>query len=279
MVTKNCHEVKDRGICSVYLEGLLWDVKYFSLGWFPRNEKRGQDFDPGENKPEIFWAELGVQAVGNMVEFLRIAPPEVKFYVTDSDSTLSAHDQEQVDNSSDQRGPSVSKKVIYWDSKGLWNYDDPSWSVFLNDPIGKDYEKNILVFWGKYRNGRRGDCSDLLYSGTTGLPKGAMISHGGWSPLLMLAWSRSWSDNDRYVSFIPPGWIASRPSVSRVNWSQAWRSFPEEPETVQENIREIDPVFSSLLPAYGKYQSYGPGENHRYLRLRRWLTIPSAHWL
>jgi long-chain acyl-CoA synthetase len=251
--------VKDRGIWQRFTWKDYYEhVKYFSLGLLSLGMKRGDKISIlGENKPEIFWAELGVQAVGGTMVgiFTDCTPPEVKFYVTDSDSTfVVAHDQEQVDKLlqiKDELRP--VKKVIYWDPKGLWNYEDP---ILIGFPdmiqLGKEYEKNHSgLFEKSIENGKGEEIALICYtSGTTGLPKGAMVSHKALVAIAN-AWRDvdHWSDSDRYVSFIPPGWIAEQAvGVAGQLVSGMEVNFPEEPETVQENIREIGPSILFFAP-------------------------------
>lgn len=251
--------VKDRGIWQRFTWKDYYDrVKYFSLGLLSLGMKRGDKISIlGENKPEIFWAELGVQAVGGTMVgiFTDCTPPEVKFYVTDSDSTfVVAHDQEQVDKllQIKEELPLV-KKVIYWDPKGLWNYEDPiliSFSDMIQ--LGKEYEKSHTgLFEENIENGKGEEIALICYtSGTTGLPKGAMISHRGLVAIAQ-AWRDidHWSDSDLYVSFIPPGWIAEQAvGVAGQLVSGMEVNFPEEPETVHENIREIGPSILFFAP-------------------------------
>ncbi|MDI7260828.1 MAG: AMP-binding protein [Thermodesulfobacteriota bacterium] len=251
--------VKDRGIWQSFTwKDYYENVKYFSLGLISLGMKRGDKISIlGENKPEIFWAELGIQAVGGTMVgiFTDCTPPEVKFYVTDSDSTfVVAHDQEQVDKLLQIKDDlPLVKKVIYWDPKGLWNYDD-SILISFSDMIqlGKDYEENHPDLFEEYiENGKGEEIALICYtSGTTGLPKGAMISHRGLVAIAQ-AWQDvdHWSDQDRYVSFIPPGWIAEQAvGVAGQLVSGMEVNFPEEPETVQENIREIGPSILFFAP-------------------------------
>jgi long-chain acyl-CoA synthetase len=251
--------VKDRGIWQRFTwKDYYESVKYFSLGLISLGMKRGDKISIlGENKPEIFWAELGVQAVGGIVVgiYTDCTPPEVKFFVTDSDSTfVVAHDQEQVDKLLQIKDnlPLV-KKVIFWDPKGLWNYEDP---ILISFPdmvqLGKEYEKKHPgLFEESTENGKGEEIALICYtSGTTGLPKGAMISHRGLVAIAN-AWRDvdHWSDSDRYVSFIPPGWIAEQAvGVAGQLVSGMEVNFPEEPETVQENIREIGPSILFFAP-------------------------------
>ena len=251
--------VKDRGIWQRFTwKDYYENVKYFSIGLISLGMKRGDKVSIlGENKPEIFWAELGVQAAGGTVVgiYTDCTPPEVKFFVMDSDSTfVVAHDQEQVDKLLQIKGdlPSV-KKVIYWDPKGLWNYEDPILVSFSQmTELGKEYEKSHSgLFEESIDNGNGEEIALVCYtSGTTGLPKGAMVSHKALVAIAN-AWRDvdHWSDNDRYVSFIPPGWIAEQAvGVAGQLVSGMEVNFPEEPETVQENIREIGPSILFFAP-------------------------------
>jgi len=251
--------VKNRGIWQPFTwKDYYENVKYFSLALISLGMKRGDKISTlGENKPEIFWAELAIQAVGGTVVgiYTDCTPPEVKFFVKDSDSTfVVAHDQEQVDKllQIKEELPLV-KKVIYWDPKGLWNYDDPILISFTEMiDLGKGYEKNHSgLFEESIEKGDGKEIALICYtSGTTGLPKGAMISHKGLVTIAK-AWCDvdHWSDQDRYVSFIPPGWIAEQAvGVAGQLVSGMEVNFPEEPETVQENIREIGPSILFFAP-------------------------------
>jgi long-chain acyl-CoA synthetase len=251
--------VKDRGIWQSFTWKDYYErVKFFCLGLISLGMNRGDKVAIlGENKPEIFWAELAVQSAGaTMVGiFTDCTPPEVQFYVKDSDSTfVIAHDQEQVDKilQIKENLPKV-KKVIYWDPKGLWNYEEPILISFQEViQLGQSYEKAHLgLFEEIVDNGRGEEIALICYtSGTTGLPKGAMISHKGLVAIAK-AWREvdHWSDCDRYVSFIPPGWIAEQAvGVAGQLVSGMEVNFPEEPETVQENIREIGPSILFFSP-------------------------------
>ena len=251
--------VKDRGIWQRFTWRDYYEkVKYFSLGLLSLGMERGDKVSIlGENKPEIFWAEIAVHAVGGTAVdiYTDCTPPEVKFFVANSDSKfVVAHDQEQVDKILQIKGDlPLLKRVIYWDPKGLWNYDDSiliSFSEVVK--LGQSYERDHSgLFEKNIEKGKGEEIALLSYtSGTTGLPKGAMISHRG---LVAIAQSwrdvDHWSEQDRYVSFLHPAWITEQAvGVAGQLVSGMEVNFPEEPETVQENIREIGPTILFFAP-------------------------------
>ena len=202
----------------------------------------------GENKPEIYWAELAAQAAcGTAVGiFSDCGPSEVKFFVNHADVTfIFAHDQEQVDKILEIKSelPRV-KKVVYWDPRGLWNYNDPI-LLSIEDALemGRKYgEDHPHLFDELISQGCSDDIAVIVFtSGTTGTPKAAMLSHKG---LIVSAKSFAEIDNyqptDNYLSFVPVAWITEQMiGIAASIFSGFVVNFPESAETVTENIREI----------------------------------------
>jgi len=245
--------VKDRGIWQSYTWKDYYEkVKYFSQGLMGLGLGRNDKVSIlGENKPEWYWAELAVHCAGAAVAgiFTDCNPTEVKYYVEHSDSKfVVAHDQEQVDKILEIKDhlPLV-RKVIYWDPKGLWNYRDPillSFDEVLE--MGRAQEKeHPQLFDERIDQGESSDVGVICYtSGTTGLPKGAMLSQK-WLVDGVRAWSQmdAWENRGyQYLSFIPPAWATEQGlGIAGSLIADVVVNFPEEPETVQENLREIGP--------------------------------------
>ena len=204
----------------------------------------------GENKPHIYWFELAAQAVSGVVVgiFADCTPSEVEYYVSHSESTfVVCQDQEQVDKILEiKKAVPQLRKVIYWDPKGLWSYTDPLLiSMDQVIEIGKEKAKESPNLFDECVAATRGDdLAVFLYSsGTTGRPKAAMVTQ---KALVGMAAAVNevdrYRENEEYLSFLPIAWIAEQLFGVACSLYYCLRTnFPEEPETVQDNIREIGP--------------------------------------
>lgn len=249
-----CMQVKDKGIWNSYTWVECYEkVKFLSLGLVSLGLERGDKVSIlGENKPEWFWAELATQAAGGIAVgiFTDCIPSEVKFYIEHSESKfVVAHDQEQVDKILEIKDQlPLLKKAIYWDPKGLWGYRHPilmSFDEVLK--LGEVYEKDHPgLFEEMINEGKGEDIAVFCYtSGTTGVPKGAMISHwmlveGEREASKIQGWFGKTGLN--YLSIAPAPWFSEQ-----MGGIGGWAalslivSFAEEPETIQGDLREIGP--------------------------------------
>jgi long-chain acyl-CoA synthetase len=208
----------------------------------------------GENDPEFYWAEIAVWSAGGttIAIFTDANLQELGYVLDNSDSVfLFAHDQEQCDKALALREkiPNI-RKVIYWDEKGLWHYDDP-WLMSYEQvqALGREYQRaHPQAFADLIQQGSPDDIALLSYtSGTTSLPKGAMIRHRnllfGNKHVIKIAPTMP---NDEYVSFSPPAWITEQSLGLTGHLVTGFTvNFPESPATVQTDIREVAP--SALL--------------------------------
>ena len=235
-------------------------VSAFCLGLVSLGLERGDKVCIiGDNDPEFYWAELAVQSAGGTAIgiFTDSIPKEIEYIVNHCDAVfVVAHDQEQCDKLLEirDRVPDV-KHVIYWEERGLWGYDDP-WLMAFDavETLGHEYEKNHPgQFEELVAQGSGDDLAIFSYtSGTTGLPKGAMVAHRNFIGNIRNTMEVDpFLDNDDYLSFSPMAWITEQAmGLTSHVITGAVVNFIEGPETVRENIREIAPhylLFSSRL--------------------------------
>ncbi len=246
--------VKDRGVWQKYSWKDYYDkARDLCLGMVKLGFGKGDKISIiGENKPEWFWAELAAQCAGGIAVgiYTDCQAAEVKYFLEHSESSfVVAHDQEQVDKVLQIRHElPLLRKIIYWDPKGLWGYDHPdlvSMDQVMEEGrrFGTDHPE---LFDNLVDQGTPDDIAVICYSsGTTGLPKGAMLSQR-WLVEGIRDWARvdGWDKEGlEYLSFIPPAWATEQALGIAGGLVAGLRvNFPEEPETVQANIREIGPV-------------------------------------
>ena len=158
-----------------------------------------------------------------------------------------AGDQEQADKVLDikEKCPLV-QKVIVDDPKGMRRYDDPILLYFKDvQKQGRELNrKEPHLFEEMWRRVTPDDVGMINYtSGTTGLPKGSMITQKNMYSVAKAQDDVDAAENSfEYISFLPFPWIGEQ--EFGVYWSlyKAFTvNFPEKVETVQENIREIGP--------------------------------------
>ena len=233
-------------------------VKYLSLGLISLGLKPGDAVCIiGDNEPEWFWGEFATQAAGGIVTgiFVDSIPSEVKYIVTHSDAKFAiVNDQEQTDKFLEIKDelPSL-KKVIYWDPKGLRNYDDPILINFTEViELGREYEKTHPGLFEQNMEKGSGDDIAFIYftSGTTGLPKGAILTHRALITTARGFISRyPLNENDDLISNFPAAWVGDSFFATIPHLLTGARlNFPEEAETIAEDTREVGPNFAIYGP-------------------------------
>jgi long-chain acyl-CoA synthetase len=202
------------------------------------------------NRPEWLYVELAAQSAGAIPVglFVDILPSQVKFILDHAEVRyVVVEDQEQVDKVLEVREelPRL-ERIIVDDTRGLEDYHDPTLTSLREvQTLGlKRQASEPHLYDELIAKGDPSDVALLAYtSGTTGPPKAAMISHRN---LLAMASGvmriDAIDDTDEMVSFLPFAWVGEQlMSVAIALSAGATVNFPEEPETMREDLREIGP--------------------------------------
>ena len=227
------------------------NVKYLCLGMVSLGLKRGDKVAMiGDNRPEGLWAEMAALCAGAVAVWLfqDSMIDEVKYIVDHSDAKFFVGEtQEEVDKALAIKDECPHLEWVIWDDpKGMRNYhQDFLMSIRDVQQRGRELEKKEPDLFEKMINEGHGDDICLLFytSGTTALQIGALLSH--WNMLTMgrnLMAVDPCYDTDDFVSYLPFAWIGEQMMSISCGLQVGYTlNFPEEPETAQENIREIGP--------------------------------------
>ncbi len=249
---------KDLGIWQSYTwEDCYQQVKRLCLGLVKLGLKRGDKLSLiGDDEPEGFWAEAAIQSAGGVLVAMwsDSIPSEIAYIVRHSDSRfVIAEDQEQVDKILEIKDqiPNV-EKVLFWDHKGMRKYDDPILLGYEDlKKIGSELDAEQPELFEKLvALGKGADPAQMSYtSGTTSLPKGALITHNA-----IIASAKRMQE----VAPLCQGEdvITTLASASVFHqWFSGYGyirgviiNFPEEPETLMQDYREISPRFMLITP-------------------------------
>jgi long-chain acyl-CoA synthetase len=227
------------------------NVKHIALGMVSLGLERGDKVAMiGDNRPEALWAEMAAMCAGGVGVWLfqDSLIDEVQYIINHSDAKLMVGEgQEEVDKCLmiKDKCPKL-KKMVWDDPKGMRGYDDPiliSVKELMRMGEAMD-QKEPGFFVDMIMKGKGDDICLLFYtSGTTALPKGALLTH--YNMLTMgqnLMRVDPYYETDDFVSYLPFAWIGEQMmSISCGIQAGFTLNFPEEPETAQENIREIGP--------------------------------------
>jgi long-chain acyl-CoA synthetase len=257
---------KDYGIWQEITWGELWESildaahALISLGLQPGDRVSIQS----EDRPEWVILDLAtVSAGGITVGLYPTNPPaEVEYLLTDSGAAIHlAEDQEQADKVMEvEASLGHLEKIIHVEPRGFRKWrDDPRflfWDDFL--ALGREHRQgNPTAVEDRMAEASGDDVITLVYtSGTTGPPKGAMLTNVNFQfcmATLVNAEGRTQGDpigpDDILLTYLPLCHVAERIfSTWTMAANGASLNFAESIETVQQNLREIQPTIFFAVP-------------------------------
>ncbi len=251
--TKAAMREKDYGIWQSYSwQDYLEQVKDFALGLASLGFKREDKMAIiGDNRPQLYWGLAGCQSLGGVpVPLYQDAiHDELHYIVNHSECRFAlAEDQEQTDKLMHLKDEIPRLEyIIYDDPRGLQNLKK-DWLISFTDvqEMGRRFGKeNPDYFMDSVNQIKPDDMSIIGYtSGTTGNPKGVMITHRMIADCSrgFLEWDNL-DETEDVMAYLPMAWIGDHIfSYGQALCSGFTVNCPESTTTVVQDQKEIGPT-------------------------------------
>ena len=244
---------KDRGIWQTWTWRQYHDeVRDFALGLAALGFKRGGRLSViGDNRPRLYWAQVAALSLGGVPVpvYQDSIAKELAFVWSHAEcSVIVAEDQEQVDKVLGLKDQLPALRlVIYDDPRGMLHYKHDWLRSYQSvQALGREFAaKNPGFFEAEIEKGKPEDVAIICYtSGTTGNPKGVMLTH---SNAIALAESFRKADDvrpeDDALAYLPMAWAGDAAYTLFLSLVVGFcANCPESPETVQRDLRELGPT-------------------------------------
>ena len=249
---------KNRGIWkTMNWMQMAQELRDLALGLAALGLARGDKLSVvGDNRPSLYIAQLAAQALGGLAipVYQDAIASELVYVLNHAEvSVIVAEDQEQVDKILSLRSELPHLKwIIYEDPRGLAGSAEPMLRS-LEDvlALGRAAEGGAAAFEKTLAQGGADDVAMIAYtSGTTGRPKGVLLTHRN-----MISTAESYISaerverGDNWLAFLPMAWVGDAMySLAVALVAGATVNCPESPETVQRDLRELGPTIVLAPP-------------------------------
>ncbi len=252
-----CHREKELGIWQEYSWKVYHDsARLIGLALMELGVKKGEPvLILAEDRREWLYCDLGAAAIGAIPAgvYTTDSPSQLAYLANDCGArVLFVENDEQLDKFLEARVemPGVERVVVF-DREGLATFSDEQ-VMFLDEfyALGEQAE-NPERFEAALSEVQPEDPRMLIYtSGTTGPPKGAIITHRNMIYELSAgAEMLDFAETDEQLCFLPLCHVLERlVSVDAPIANGSTVNFAESPETVFENLQEVNPDTFAGVP-------------------------------
>ncbi|SOH95209.1 long-chain acyl-CoA synthetase [Monaibacterium marinum] len=255
------YRVKEFGIWQSWTWAEAYaDMRATALGLLELGLEKGDHVAIiGTNRPELYIAMTAISAAGGVpVPIYQDGVAEEIAYVLDhcSAKLVVCDDQEQVDKVLEVREklPDL-RQIVYRDPRGLRKYDHETLHGLealitrgkaLEASLGAAMDADIAT------RGIDDTCVMLYTSGTTGRPKGVVLSNRN---ILVTAKNSCEFDGlrqtDSVIAYLPMAWVGDFIfSMGQSQWTGFCVCCPESEHTMQTDLREVGPSYFFAPPRF-----------------------------
>ena len=236
----------------------LEEAENFALGLIELGIQPG-DFVAvlGRNRPDLYISMIAIQMTGAtpVPQYQDSVAEEMEYVLAHCGAKfVVAGDQEQVDKILEiQTKLPAFEQMIYLDGRGLRKYDHSKLHSFSSViESGKNSGQNSRSILNDRESALNYEstCVMLYTSGTTGRPKGVVLSNAN---IIETAKTTCEFDNlkqsDEILAYLPMAWIGDFIfSVGQAMWSGFCVNCPESADTLSTDLREIGPTYYFAPP-------------------------------
>ena len=234
------------------------EIEALALGLINLGLKEG-DFVAviGRNRPHLYWSMMAVQMCGAVpVPLYQDAAADEMTYTLGHCGArfVIAEDQEQVDKVMEVQSELPNfEQMIYLDPRGLRKYNHSKLHQYSHvQNVGRAKDDELRPLMEKHIANLDYDsiCVMLYTSGTTGDPKGVVLSNRN-----VIETSKSSSEfdslrqKDEVLAYLPMAWVGDFIfSVGQALWTGFCTNCPESADTMHADLREIGPTYYFAPP-------------------------------
>jgi long-chain acyl-CoA synthetase len=250
---------KDYGIWQSYTWAEYFDqARLIALGLASLGFTRGDKVAViGDNRPQLYWAIMATQALGGVPVplYQDSIEKEMQYIIDHAEARFAVvEDQEQVDKLLHVKSQSPHLEyIVYDDARGLRDYREPFLlSLAQLEERGRKFEADDPAYFDReVAKGSADDIAIICYtSGTTGMPKGTMLSHRNLIVTARNAAARERLQSDEEVlAYLPMAWIGDHVfSYVQAILTGFTVNCPESAATILHDLKEIAPTYFFAPP-------------------------------